>query len=249
MQIKGNTVLITGGATGIGFSLAEAFLKHDNEVIICGRREDRLLEAKARLPELKVRVCDVSKEEERKSLFNWVETDFSKLNILVNNAGIQEVLDFKKCAQDLGNEIETNLVAPVHLSCLFVPFLLESDSAIVNISSGLAFKPMPHVPVYCATKAAIHSFSMALREQLRETSVKVFEIIPPVVETELYRGRQERQRLPGISPAALAAAAIDAIGNDEYQVVVGEALKSVLEQKERLEELSRHYKDPKIYQL
>lgn len=249
MKIKGNTVLITGGATGIGLALAELFIKYDNEVIICGRRESRLRETKARLPELHIRVCDISGAEERQSLFNWVEADFPKLNVLVNNAGTQERIDFKKCSQDHSNEIETNLTAPVHLSCLFIPLLLEKDAAIVNISSSLAFRPMPHVPVYCATKAAIHAFSVALREQLRETSVQVFEVIPPLVDTELHGGRLEKRQLSSaISPSVVAAATLEAIGNDEHEIIVGEAIKSLEAGRARLEEISRHRKDPGTYQ-
>ena len=101
MKTTGNTILITGGSTGIGFSLAEAFVMADNEVIICGRREDRLKEAKNKLPRIHTRVCDLSKEKERKSLFEWASSNFSSTNILINNAGIQRMIDFKKGTDDL----------------------------------------------------------------------------------------------------------------------------------------------------
>ena len=142
MKINGNTVLITGGATGIGFSLARAFLENDNEVIICGRRESKLQEARAGLPGLQAKVCDVSRAEERRALFDWVKTRFENVNVLVNNAGIQKMIDFRKGEEDFADgesEIETNLVAPVHLASLFVPLFMQKDAAIVNISSSLAF--------------------------------------------------------------------------------------------------------------
>jgi len=127
MKIKDNTILITGGATGIGFSLAKALVNAGNKVIICGRRESKLKEARDKLPQIQVRVCDMSKEKERESLFKWVEANFKDLNVLINNAGIQRMVNLKKGTKDLfsgENEIETNLVAPIHLSAYFIPFLL-----------------------------------------------------------------------------------------------------------------------------
>ena len=192
MKTKNNTVLITGGATGIGFSLAEALINAGNRVIICGRRENRLKEAQQKLPQLQIKVCDVSREKERELLFNWVKDNFKDINILINNAGIQWTIDFKNGIQDLlGNEneseIDINLIAPVYLSAYFIPlFLKRAEAAIINIASGMSFIPIASKPLYCATKAAIHSFTISLRHQLRDTSVKVFEIIPPIVDTEIF---------------------------------------------------------------
>jgi uncharacterized oxidoreductase len=207
MKTSGNTILITGGATGIGFSLAEAFVRLGNEVIVCGRREDKLEEAKNRLPQIHTRKCDLSKEDERKSLFEWISSDFPTTNILVNNAGIQRMVDLKKGTEELlsgEDEIEINFKAYVNLSAHFIPFLMkQKEGAIVNISSGLGFIPLTITPVYCATKAAIHSFTLSLRHQLRNTSVKVFEIIPPTVDTELDKGARSKrgQEDRGTSPA------------------------------------------------
>lgn len=229
MKVKGNTILITGGATGIGFSLAEAFVNAGNEVIICGRRENKLKEAKDKLPQIHTKRCDLSKGEERKLLYDWVISNFKNINMLVNNAGIQRMIDLKKGTQDLldgEDEIEVNLKAYIHLSAYFIPlFLKRKEAAIVNISSGLAFIPIAIMPVYCATKAAVHSFSLSLRHQLKNTPIKVFEIIPPTVDTELDRGaREEReQEERGISPSEVAEATIRALENDEYEVVVGMA--------------------------
>jgi len=228
MKLNGNTILITGGATGIGFALAEAFVKEDNEVIICGRREDKLREAKSKLPQIHTKVCDLSKGKERKALYNWIKSNNIDINILVNNAGIQRIFDFKKGIFNLSdgeNEIEINLTAPIHLSAYFPDLLKQKESAINNVSSGLGFVPIAAMPVYCATKAAIHSFSVSIRHQLRDTSIKVFEVIPPTVDTDLDKGaRDERgQEDKGIPPSEVAKATLKALENDEYEIAIGMA--------------------------
>jgi uncharacterized oxidoreductase len=229
MRISRKTVLITGGATGIGFALAEAFLREGNEVIICGRRESKLLDAQKKLPQLHIKLCDISKEEDRKLLFDWATSNFKNLNILVNNAGIQREVDFTKGIFELmkgENEIEINLEAPIYLSALFIPHLMnQKEAAIINVSSGLAFIPMAIVPVYCATKAAIHSFSLSLRQQLSKTVVKVYEVIPPIVDTELDKGaREDRgQENRGIKPEEVAVSTMKGIENDEYEIAIGMA--------------------------
>mgnify|MGYP006266473063 CR=1 FL=1 len=229
MKTKGNIILITGGATGIGFSLAEVFVGAGNEVIICGRRENKLKEAKNKLPQIHTKVCDLSQEKERESLYRWVNAHFNNLNILINNAGIQRMVNLKKGTRDLFNgedEIEINLAAPISLSAYFIPlFLKQKEAAIINISSGLCFVPIAAMPVYCATKSAIHSFSLSLRHQLRDTSIKVFEIIPPIVDTELDKGaRGERgQEDRGIPPSKVAEATLKALKNDDCEIAVGMA--------------------------
>jgi uncharacterized oxidoreductase len=229
MKTQGNTVLITGGATGIGFSLAEAFVKAGNQVVVCGRREPKLREAKTKLPQVYTKVCDLSKNDERRLLYEWTRSNFNEVNILVNNAGIQRMIDLKKGINELSageDEIEVNLKACVHLSALFIPsFLKKKEAAIINVSSGLCFVPIAIMPVYCATKAAIHSFTLSLRHQLRDTSVKVFEVIPPTVDTELDKGAraQRGQEDRGIPPVEVAKATLKAVENDQYEVPVGMA--------------------------
>ncbi len=227
MKITGNTILITGGATGIGLALAETFLREGNQVIICGRREEKLQEAKLKLPSLHVRVCDVSKDSERETLFQWATNTFPSLNLLINNAGIQKEVDLRTGAVDLSgdeDEIDINLKAPIHLCAMFIPHLSEQrESAIVNITSGLAFTPLAVVPLYCATKAGLHSFSQSLRHQLRNTSIKVFEVAPPIVDTELDRGARENreQENVGISPVEVAETAIKGMKQDQLEIVIG----------------------------
>ena len=229
MKISRNTVLITGGATGIGFSLAEAFLREGNQVIICGRRESKLLAAQKKLRGLHIKVCDVSKEGERKLLFDWATSNFKSLNILVNNAGVQREVDFTKGLLELKeskNEIKINLEAPIYLSAFFIPHLMnQKEAAIINVSSGVAFIPMAIAPVYCATKAAIHSFSLSLRHQLSGTAVKVYEVIPPIVDTELDKGAREArgQENRGIKPKEVALTTMKGIENDEYEIAIGMA--------------------------
>ncbi len=188
MHLTGNTVLITGGASGIGLALAERFLRRGNEVIVCGRRGQKLQETRARLPALRTLTADVSLADGRQSLLEQVKSDFPDVNVLVNNAGIRQWLNVLDAAEDWDRyhqEIATNLEAPVHLSLLLAPFLAgKANAAIVNVSSGLAFTPMAVTPVYSATKAAVHSFTVSLRHQL-QGKVEVIEIVPPAVDTDL----------------------------------------------------------------
>jgi uncharacterized oxidoreductase len=227
MRMTGNTVLITGGATGIGLALAEQFL-NDNTVIICGRREDKLLAAHARHPQLHVRVADLSQADERISLTAWLLAAFPNLNVLVNNAGIQRV--FRIGADDLAeqfeheNEIDVNLTAPIHLTFLLLPHLLHQETAaVVNISSGLGLVPVAAMPVYCATKAAMQSFSTSLRYQLDDTNVRVFDVAPPLVETDLDKGARARrgQTQRGISPEKVAAQTVQGMTRDNYMINIG----------------------------
>ena len=209
---------------GIGFTLAEKFLNTGNEVIICGRREDKLAEAKSKLPQITTIVCDVSKPEDRESLYNWAICKFPEINILINNAGIQRRINFKKGIDELrnkDNEVDINLTSTIHLSAYFIPdFLKKKEAAIINISSGLGFVPIALMPVYCATKAAIHSFSISLRHQLKNTAIKVFEIIPPTVDTDLDRGARGPVNR-GINPNEVGIAALKAIENDDFECAIG----------------------------
>ncbi len=188
MELKGNTVLITGGSSGIGMALAERFLKLGNEVIITGRREQTLKDFKKKHPTVHIKVNDAGSAQDRVELAAWATREFPRLNILINNAGIQRKVSLNRAEPwaDTAQEIEINLGGPIHLSSLFVPHLeKQPKSHIMNVSSGLAFVPLAHMPIYCATKAALHSFTLSLREQLRPTSIEVTEIIPPAVKTNL----------------------------------------------------------------
>jgi uncharacterized oxidoreductase len=228
MEVSGHTALITGGGTGIGLALAEQLSQLDNTVLICGRREEPLAEAAERLANVHYRVCDISKPDERRELVDWATSTFEQLDLLVNNAGIQRVVSFlsgERDLEDADQEIDTNLVAPIHLSALLIPHLQDQrEPAIVNITSGLAFAPLAGVPVYCATKAALHSLSLTLRHQLREIPIKVFEIAPPMVATELHGQRRDPEQESHLMSAEEAARGIvQALQEDHYETALGSA--------------------------
>lgn len=197
MRLSGNTVLITGGSSGIGLALAEAFLAAGSTVIVCARNKARLREAQMQHPGLHVTVCDVARYSECRALAQRVCAEFPNLNVLVNNAGIQRDIDFTHGIDAYlrgESEIKINLEAPIVLSGLMVPQLAHKpEAAIINVSSGLGLVPMARTPVYSATKAAVHAFSMALRHQLAPLGIKVFEVVPPAVDTNLNpQGRAAR---------------------------------------------------------
>jgi len=185
MKLSNNTILITGGATGIGLGLTEQFLRENNKLIICGRRAGTLEEVAAKHPDVVTRVCDIASEQERTELFAWLAAEHPDLNVLVNNAGVQHWMnvtddDFYARTKQ---EIAINIEAPLHLTQLFLR--LPAARTVMNVSSGLAFSPFSKVPVYCATKAFLHSFTLSLRHLLKKNNVEVIEIIPPALNTDL----------------------------------------------------------------
>jgi len=185
MKISNNKILITGGGSGIGLGLTERFIKENNTVIVCGRRESVLKELSGKYPSVITRRCDLSNAVEREDLFRWISETHSDLNVLVNNAGIQQWMsitdsDFFKRAQE---EIAINIEAPVHLTSLFID--LKSLNTIINITSGLSFVPMTRMPVYSASKAFLHSFTLSLRHLLKTKNIEVIEVIPPALNTDL----------------------------------------------------------------
>lgn len=228
MQTSGNTILITGGTSGIGLAFAQKFLGLGNTVVICGRREDRLSQIKAQHPALVTKLCDIAITDQRRELFTWTTRHYPQINVLINNAGIQLVTDLTK-EVDLNRvraEVETNLIAPVHLASLFALHLSNKPAAaIINISSGLAFAPLAFMPVYCATKAAVHSLSLSLRHQLKNTQIQVFEIVPPSVDTELGHDRREDKSHShgGIPVADFITEAMEAIEHDVLEAAIGQA--------------------------
>lgn len=189
MNLTGNTVLVTGGATGIGRAIAERFLQAGSTVVICGRRADKLAEVQAAFPQVHTIVADVAEARERVALVERVTREFPDLNVIVNNAGIQRRFRMTEAADDWAGhhqELAINLEAPIHLSMLFLAHLQkQAKPVIINVTSGLSFAPMPIAPVYCATKAALHSFTLSLRVQAEPLGITVIEVIPPAVQTDL----------------------------------------------------------------
>lgn len=188
MDLGGHCVLVTGGGSGIGRALASRFLAAGSTVLVCGRSEAKLREAQEAHPGLVARVCDLADAEERRELARWVTIAYPRLDILINNAGVQRYprLDEHEPWADAAQEIAINLEAPMDLTRLLVPHLLGlPQAAIANVTSGLAFVPLVRAPIYSATKAALRSFTLSLRHQLAGTAVRVVEIIPPAVDTDL----------------------------------------------------------------
>ncbi|UOQ70125.1 SDR family oxidoreductase [Hymenobacter cellulosilyticus] len=222
MNLANNTVLITGGASGIGLALAQRFVQAGSQVIAVGRREDKLREAQAQLPGLHTRVCDVASATDRQELLRWVQAEFAQVNVLVNNAGIQNRLQLTTDNQDwdtLRQEIVINVEAPIHLAMLFIPHLQQQPNpVIINVTSGLSFAPAAFAPIYSATKAALHSFTLSLRHQLAATPIKVLEIVPPAVNTDLGGAGLHTF---GVPVDAFADSIMERLANGEEEVGYG----------------------------
>jgi uncharacterized oxidoreductase len=188
MKMTGNTILITGGTSGIGLELAIQLSQRKNTVIVTGRDSAKLQELRKRFPTLHTYQSDVSDPEAIPTLYQNVTKDFPPLNVVINNAGVMRMLSLngKNGLHDIGQEIEINLLGPIRMVEQFLPYLkTKPEAAIVNVSSGLAFVPLASAPIYCATKAGIHSYTQSLRVQLQGTSVNVFEVAPPGTSTPL----------------------------------------------------------------
>ncbi len=193
MKTTGNTILITGGGSGIGRGLAQAFLALGNNVIIAGRR-NLPLEGAAYMP------LDIADAAGIRSFTTKIGEDYPALNVLINNAGIMRVERLEAQQEDLADAeaiVATNLLGPIRLTAALLPHLLkQSSSAIMNVSSGLGFVPLSLTPTYCATKAALHSYTESLRYQLRKSSIDIVELIPPYVATDLLGGASDPRAMP-----------------------------------------------------
>ncbi|MCL4447600.1 MAG: SDR family NAD(P)-dependent oxidoreductase [Thermoplasmatales archaeon] len=229
MELKGNTILITGGATGIGFSFADRLSKLGNTVIICGRRRDKLEEAQSKSPHILTFRADVSSEKDRRELFDYVEKVYPKLNVLINNAGIQRRVNLnegERVLKEIDYEIEINFRSQVHMTATFLPLLLaQNQSAIVNVTSGLGIIPLSIFPTYSATKAAMHSYTISLRHQLKSTNVKVFEVIPPTVHDTELKGKPLERSEYSISTTELTDAFIAGLEKDVSEIAAGSTLR------------------------
>ena len=229
MTLHDSTILVTGGSSGIGFALAQGLLQRGNRVIVCGRGAEALGRAKAIEPALITRICDITNAESRTALVEWITVEHPDLSVVFNNAGIQSRRNFtgNHALDDLEQEVAINFTAPVLLIGELLPLLRRQQGAIiVNVTSGLAFAPMADVPVYCATKAALHSFTLSLRHQLRNTEVKVMELAPPIVDTALGGdSRSDGTKNAGMmSPQAFATEALRLLDEGRDEVLIGQAI-------------------------
>jgi uncharacterized oxidoreductase len=228
VKLQGNTILLTGGTSGIGLELAKQLLARGNTVIVTGRDEARLEQAR-KVPNLVVLKSDVSSLADIDALHATVIRDYPALNVVVNNAGIMRELNVHKAlsAEDFTREVDVNLKGPLWMVAKFLPHLKQQPTAaLVNVTSGLAFVPLPTCPVYCATKAGLHSFTRSLRVQLKNTRVQVFELAPPATETPLLAGSSNPEDMKGIAVMAveaLVAATLKGLESDQLEIRPGQA--------------------------
>ena len=200
MNPSGNTILITGGGSGIGRGLAESLHELGNQVIVAGRRQHALDETTAANPGMKSLALDIEDPGAIREFAAKVVAEFPSINILINNAGIMRAEKLLAPQPDLGDAeaiVTTNLLGPIRLTAALLPQIQkQSRAAIINVSSGLAFLPLALTPTYCATKAGLHSYTLSLRYQLRNTGVEVLELIPPYVQTDLMSGADDPRAMP-----------------------------------------------------
>lgn len=243
MNLSDNTILITGGATGIGFALAKQLSERGNRVIVCGRREGTLAKAQAAVPALVTHVCDITDASSRQDLVEWLNTEYPALNVVINNAGVQYRRPFGEngALDNLDQEVAINFTAPVHLIGNLLPSLhRQPRPVIVNVTSGLAFAPLAGVPVYCATKAALHSFTLSLRHQLKPTGIRVVEVAPPIVATELGGNHTGGASPWGMSPDAFATEVLSQLAEGKGEVVVGMAVEARKQGEAMFERMNGH---------
>lgn len=227
MKTINNTILVTGGSAGIGFETAKLLSEQGNQVIIIGRDQKRLDEAKAKLTNVTAIKADVSKAQDVKELVATIESSHPGLNVVINNAGRALVYNLADQNQDAyanaADEMLTNYLAIVRLNQALLPILKQQkEAAIVNVSSIVAYVPGVTLPTYAASKAAVHSYTTTLRLSLENTSVKVFELFPPLVNTEFSKeiGGQN-----GIEPTQVADELVAGLKNDEFEIRVGDTAK------------------------
>ncbi|MEK6478611.1 SDR family NAD(P)-dependent oxidoreductase [Catalinimonas sp. 4WD22] len=221
MKLQDNTILITGGSSGIGLELAKVLTSKGNRVLICGRSKSKLEKALQSIPELEIFACDLALQSERKELFQWVAANHPDCNMLINNAAIVHRTDFRKdeaMVEKAEAEIQTNLMAPIALTKLFLPLLEKNaNPAIINITTGLVYAPKAAYPIYNATKAALHSFSQVLRHQLRERQVKIIEVLMMVVDTPWHEGNAPDM---AISPQQAVAEMLSKLEKGQQEIKV-----------------------------
>jgi len=210
MKQSNQIVLITGGASGIGLALAKKFLENDNTVIITGRNLSKLEKVKQDNPKIHFYQSDVTDDAEVRMLADDIQQKFDGLDILINNAGIMNMVDTGNESNDLQKqmqEIEINYNSPIRVLHYFLPLLKKSKNAVlVNVSSGLAYVPFAQAPVYSGTKSALHFWTLGIRPQLKPYGIKVIELLPPVVDTPLAHGADiaEDDNLKPMPPEKLA---------------------------------------------
>lgn len=227
MKTSKNTVLLIGGTAGIGLEIAKQLTALDNHVIITGRNQERLDAAASSLNNVTTVLSDVSKADDIDLLVEKIRSEFPQLNMVINNAGRALLYNLADPNQDAfahaADEMLTNYLSIIRINQKLLPVLKQQEaSAIVNVSSIVAYVPGITLPTYAASKAALHSYSTSLRLSLEETTVKVFELMPPLVDTEFSK---EIGGHNGIKPSVVADELLAALANDEYEIRVGDTAK------------------------
>ncbi|RAW03512.1 SDR family oxidoreductase [Pseudochryseolinea flava] len=222
MKLHKQTILITGGSSGIGLELAKQLVAKQNNVIICGRSSERLSQAKAEIGNVHTFTCDVSQARDRIELMAWISAYHPACNMLVNNAAIVHRTNFcddPEMLEKAEREINTNLFAPIALTKMFLAFRDNKPStAIVNITTGLVYAPRAVYPIYNATKAGLHAFTQVLRHQNAELPLKIIEVMMPVVNTPWHQGHAPKI---AITPAKAVREMITGIEKGKQEIKVG----------------------------
>ncbi len=206
MKLKNNTLLVTGGSSGIGLQLSKVLIQKGNTVIICGKSNEKLLATKKSEPKLITYQCDISDSKECIEFAKWILENHPELNILINNAAIVNKIDFlkeEKAIDIAENEYQTNLIAPIRLIKLLYDTIRSNDSsAIINVTTGLIYTPRVIYPFYNSSKSALHSFTQTLRINLKDEQTEVIEVMFPAVNTPWHKG----------APPKIAISTEDAVG-------------------------------------
>ena len=226
MKLEGNKIIITGATRGIGLALLDRFYSLNNQIIAVARNEGALIDLTKKYENIVTIQCDLSDEKAVSQLIKEITRNHKDANTLINNAGIQvNFYDFKfgeesEYLTKIKDEIQINYTTPVELAYRLIPVLIKNRNAsVINVSSTLAFVPKKSAPVYCGTKAGIHLFSKALRYQYENSNLKIFEIIPPLVDTDMTKGRGKDK----VTPTQLVDQFIQAYSKDKFEVNIGKA--------------------------
>ncbi|MEO1655921.1 MAG: SDR family NAD(P)-dependent oxidoreductase [Bacteroidota bacterium] len=221
MKVSGHCILITGASRGIGKAMVKKMLELDNEVLALGRNPANLEKLKSEFPQIIPYTCDLENETNLRKVAEEIQQKHPQLSVLVNNAGIQHRYSFLEDPEALDkikSEFQVNLLAPVLLTTLLLPTLArQTEAAVINVSSGLALAPKGNAPIYCSSKAGLHSYSKGLRYQLEKTPVRVFELLPPMVDTDMTAGRGKKK----MSPEALVDELIGNLKRNRWETNAG----------------------------
>jgi uncharacterized oxidoreductase len=227
MELKNNTILITGGTSGIGLEMAQQLSKLGNTVIVTGRNKTKIDQLKENEPQLYAYTVEVTDLASIQALYERLEEEFPQLNVLINNAGLMSNIYFKTAKPEgIADEVTTNLSGPILMTQVFLPLLLRQKNAcIVNVTSGIAYYAFEKAPIYSASKLGLHSYTQSLRKQLKKTSVKVFELAPPRTTKPMFKGSEADNatvdHVPKMPIATVVEKLIDAMKKDQYEIKPG----------------------------